>query len=156
MSRRVSWPEPDMLLGTGGMPPSREGSCHPRASCHPPSRWVWLSALCPPHPVPIRGPQAMPCGVFSTQPRLRMLVLCVTENPQSLFLKIGSVPVSLTFSLLLCLLGLFLVCLIPGGRFGFWDAAPPRCTHTTLPIDSKSNSSQYSGAGNCGILLCGY
>ena len=40
---------------------------------------------------------------------------------------------------LLCLLELFLVCLIPGGCSGLGDSAPPRCTHSTLGIDSKSD-----------------
>lgn len=40
---------------------------------------------------------------------------------------------------LLCLLEIFLVCLIPGGCSGLGDSAPPRCTHSTLRIDSKSD-----------------
>lgn len=99
------------LLGTGesGVSSSQERSCHP---------------LCP---RPALSQDATCCPLFSV---LVFLKICSF---------LGLLSPILSRPHLLCLLELFLVCLIPGGCSGLGDSAPPRCTHSTLRIDSKSD-----------------
>lgn len=64
------------------------------------------------------------------------LVLCVRVEiaSSSLFENVLFLVSFLAFfpACFLCLLELLLVCLIPGGRSGLGDVAPPRLAHATL------------------------